>query len=184
MTKRALDSSQVEYYVVPLSCISRDLYLSLYQLCCNALLEKFFFEKNKMVSLDIWFPVDMKNISNSGMLKRQLNVAHHKVEKHFDAFVERGLGWVMKRVIVFLCFSIGSSFSKGVAMSFLLPVTLRKRQCCLSISRADSCWSQDTCFLDCLAASIRSLKRNPSHWCALYSQIEAIILVIGGIYVM
>ena len=29
---------------------------------------------------------------------------------------------------------------------------------------------------DCLAVSIGSLKRNPSHWCVLYSEIEAILL--------
>ena len=57
-----------------------------------------------------------------------------------------------------------------------LPVTLRKWRCCLSISRGDSCCSKDTCFLDCLAAGIGSLKRNPSCWCVLYSEFESILL--------
>ena len=71
-TKRALGGSQVEYYVVPPPRVSRDLYLSLvhlyhpfqrvlstffkkvgpgkgikFQLRCNALLEKFVFEKKQ-----------------------------------------------------------------------------------------------------------------------------------------
>ena len=112
MTKRTLRGSQVEYNIVPPSRISHDLYLSLvdlyrcfihllssffrkgspgqglkFQLCCNALLEKYVFEKNKMVSLDVWFPADTKTILNLGMLRRQLNEAYREVEKCFDAFV-------------------------------------------------------------------------------------------------
>ena len=127
--ERALRGSQVEYNIVPPSCISRDLYLSLvdlyhcfirilssffmkgspgqglkFQLLCNVLLEKYVFEKNKMVSLDVWFLADTKTILNLGMLRRQLNEAYREVEKHFDAFVEGGLGWVMKKVLSFsLC---------------------------------------------------------------------------------
>ena len=199
--KRALGGSQVEYHVMPLSCVSRDLYLSLvnlyrpfqclltnffkkggpgkgikFQLHCNALLEKFVFEKNEMVSLDVWFPADTKTVLNLGMLKRQLNAAYRKVEKHFDAFIEGGSGWVMKRDLHFSLFLNRFKLFKGGCDELLLPASLRKRQCYLSISRGDSCCSEDTCFLDCLAAGIRSLKRNPSHWCVLYSEIEAILL--------
>ena len=146
--KRVLGGSQVEYYVVPPSHVSCDLYLSLvnlyrpfqhllanffkkggpgkgikFQLCCNALLEKFVFEKNEMVSLDIWFLADMKTILNLGMLKRQLNAAYHEVEKHFNAFVEGGSGWVMKTVLHFSLFLNRFKLFKGVAMSFLcLPL--------------------------------------------------------------
>ena len=59
------------------------------------------FEKNEMVSLDVWFLADMKTVLNLGMLKRQLNAAYREVEKRFDTFVEGGSGWVMKRVIHF-----------------------------------------------------------------------------------
>ena len=199
--KRALGGSQVEYYVVPPSHVSRDLYLNLvnlycpfqhlltnffkkegpgkgikFQLCCNALLEKFVFEKNEMVSLDIWFLADMKTVLNLGMLKRQLNAAYREVEKHFDAFIEGGSGWVMKTVLHFSLFLNRFKLFKGGCDEVPLPATLRKRWCCLSFSRGDSCRSEDTCFLDCLAAGIESLKRNPSRWCALYSEIEAILL--------
>ena len=105
MTKRALRGSQVEYSIVPPSRISCDLYLSLvdlyrcfvcllssffrkgspgqglkFQLHCNALLEKYVFEKNKMVSMDVWFPADTKSVLNLGMLRRQLNEAYREVE--------------------------------------------------------------------------------------------------------
>ena len=134
------------------------------------------FEKNKMISLDVWFPADTKTVLNLGKLKRQLNAAYHEVEKHFDAFIEGGSGWVMKGVICFSLFLNRFKLFKGGCDVLPLPATLRKRQCCLSISRGDSCRCEDTCFLDCLAAGIGSLKRNHSHWCALYSQIEAILL--------
>ena len=134
------------------------------------------FEENKMVSLDIWFPADTKTVLNLGMLKRQLNVAYREVEKHFDAFVEGCLGWVMKRVICFSLFLNRFKLFKGGCDELPLSATLRKRWCCLSTSRGDSCRSEDTCFLDCLATGIGYLKRNPSHWCVLYSEIEAILL--------
>ena len=199
--KRALNGSQVEYYVVPPSHVSRDLYLSLvdlyqpfhcllssffkksspghgikFQLQCNASLEKFVFKKNKMVSLDVWFLADTKTVLNLGMLRRQLNGAYRKVEKRFDAFVEGGSGWVMKRVLRFsLCLNRFKLF-RGGCERVHLPASLMKRQCCLSIHIGDSHGGQDTCFLDCLVAGIGSLKRNPSCWCALYSEIEAILL--------
>ena len=199
--KRALGGSQVEYYVVPPPHVSRDLYLSLvhlyrpfqrilstffkkggpgkgikFQLRCNALLEKFVFEKNKMVSLDVWFPANSKTVLNLGMLKRQLNSAYLEVEKRFDAFVEGGSGWVMKRVLHFsLCLNRYKLF-RGGCPKVSLPASLRKRRCYLCISRADSCGGKDMCFLDCLVAGIACLKRNPSHWCVLYSEIEAILL--------
>ena len=136
--KRALGGSQVEYYVMPPSHVSCNLYLSLvnlyhpfqhlltnffkkggpgkgikFQLHCNALLEKFVFEKNEMVSLDIWFLADTKTILNLGMLKRQLNGANHEVEKCFDAFVEGGSGWVMKTVLHFSLFLNRFKLFKG-----------------------------------------------------------------------
>ena len=46
----------------------------------------------------------------------------------------------------------------------------------MSVSRGDPSARKDACFLNCLVASIRHIKRNPSHWCVLYSQIEAILL--------
>ena len=82
----------------------------------------------------------------------------------------------MKRVIHFSLFLNRFKLFKGGCNELPLPATLRKRWYCLSISRGDSCRSEDTCFLDCLATGIRSLKRNPSHWCALYSEVKAILL--------
>ena len=147
-----------------------------FQLHCNALLEKYVFEKNKMVTLDIWFPVDSKTVLNLGMLKRQLNEAYCEIEKRFDAFVEGSSGWVMKRVLRFsLCLNRFKLFQGG-CKKVALPATLRKRRCCLSVSRHASSQSVDTCFLDCLVAGIAHVKRNPCHWCRLYSDIEAILV--------
>ena len=79
------------------------------------------FEKNKIVSLDVWFLADTKTILNLGMLKRQLNVAYREVEKRFDAFVEGGLGWVMKRVIHFSLFLNRFNLFKGGCDQLPLP---------------------------------------------------------------
>ena len=83
---------------------------------------------------------------------------------------------MMKKVLSFsLCLNRFKLFQGGCE-KIALPASLRKRQCCLSVSRGDPSAWKDACFLDCLVASIGHIKRNPSHWCALYSQIEAILL--------
>ena len=57
-----------------------------------------------------------------------------------------------------------------------LPSFLSNKQCCLSIDRGGDAGAQDRCFLNCLAAGVARVKRNPSRWCALYSHIEDILL--------
>ena len=195
----ALRGSQLDYYVTPPARVAKDLYLCLtslrpnfvklllrffkkagrgyglkFQLRCNCFLEKFVFETNKEISLDVWFPADTYTVLNLGILKRQLDAAYRDIEKRFDAFVGVGSGWVMKRVLKF-CLSVNrfKIFQGGCSKS-TMPGSLRKRRCCLSIKRVDE--SDGTCFRDCMVAGIAGVRRNPSRWCALYNEIEALLL--------
>ena len=197
--KAALRGSQLDYYVTPSSRVAKDLYLCLaslrskftklllrffkkagrgyglkFQLRANCLLQKFVFERNKEITLDVWFPADTYTVLNVGILKRQLDSAYGDIEKRFDAFVEVGSGWVMKRVLVF-CLTVNRFriFQGGCSKS-TMPESLRKRRCCLSVKRVDG--SDGTCFRDCLVAGIAEVRRNPSRWCALYNEIEALLL--------
>ena len=112
-SRRALRGAQVDYYFYPSSHVSCDLSLSLvdsyvsfvhvlhafmmkssrskgmkFQLKANIFLEKFAFETNKMVQVDVWFPADTYSILSPGALSDRLNSALRDVEARFDSFVE------------------------------------------------------------------------------------------------
>ena len=198
---KALRGSQLDYYIVPSARVAKDLYLCLsslrptftkllvryfkkvgrgyglkFQLRCNCLLQKFVFETNKEISLDVWFPADTYTVLNLGILNRQLEAAYRDIMNRFEAFVEVGSGWVMKRVLRF-CLTINrfKIFQGGCSKSSM-PETLRKRCCCLSIKRVHGLDDNGTCFRDCLVAGIAGVRRNPSRWCALYNEIEALLI--------
>lgn len=199
--KRALRGAQIDYYFTPSFRVSRDLYLSLidlhptflkvltvylkrgrpsqgikFQLRCNVFLEKFAFEANKMARLDVWFPADTKTVLSANTLQKQLNGALRDIEQRFDAFVERGSGWVVKKVLQF-CLTVNRfKLFQGGCKKSSLPGCLSKKRCCLSIERREETGEEDRCFLNCLVAGVAGLKRNPTRWCALYSDIEHILL--------
>ena len=157
--KRALRGGQTEYYFKPPFHVSRDLYLSLtdlhpvflnvlvsyfkrgrpsedikFQLRSNVLLEKYAFDVNKMVKFDVWFPADTKTVLSASVLQEQLDEVLRDIEQHFDAFVERGSGWVVKKILRFCltvnCFKL---FQGGCHKS--MPGCLSKKQACFSIKR-------------------------------------------------
>ena len=150
--KEALPGAQVDYYFYPAPCVSHDLSLSLvdlyplfvcilcefmrknnrskgikFQLRCNVFLKKFALETNKIVKVDIWFPANTQTVLNSSSLLDHLNHALQDIEQHFDPFVERCLGWVVKRVSQFcLMVNVFKLFTCGCKKS-TLPECLRAR---------------------------------------------------------
>ena len=98
------------------------------------------------------------------------------VEARFDSFVERGSGWVVKKVLQF-CLTVNSFklFKGGCKKGSLLPGRLRMMQSCISINSPPNSDS-DCCFLNCLVAGIARVPRNPSRWCAQYLEIEQLLL--------
>ena len=150
-SRQVLQFAQVDYYFYPSSCVSHDLSVSLvnlyvsfvhvlrafmaksrqskgikFQLKANVFLEKFAFETNKMVQVDVWFPTDTYSVISPVVLIDQLNSALRDVEAHFDSFVERGSGWVVKKVLQF-CLTVNSFklFKGGCKKGSLLPGRLR-----------------------------------------------------------
>ena len=131
-SRQALQGAQVDYYFYPSSCVSRDLSVSLvdlyvsfvrvlhafmaksgqskgmkFQFKVNVILEKFAFETNKIVQVDVWFPINTYSVISPGVLIDQLDSVLRNVEAHLDSFVERGSGWVVKKVLQF-CLTVNS----------------------------------------------------------------------------
>ena len=92
-SRQALQGAQVDYYFYPSSHVSCNLSVSLFdlyasfvrvlrafmaksgwlkgmkfQLKANVFLEKFAFETNKMVQVDMWFPTDTYFVISPGVL--------------------------------------------------------------------------------------------------------------------
>ena len=192
----------MDYYFYPSSHVSRDLSLSLidlyvsfvrvlrdfmtksgrskgmkFQLKANVFLEKFAFETNKMVQVDVWFPADTYSVLSPRALTDRLNSALRDVEARFDSFVERGSGWVVKKVLQF-CLTVNSFklFKGGCKKGSSLPGRLRTSRSCITVDSPPNSDS-DRCFLNCLVAGIARVSRNPSRWCAQYSEIERLLLL-------
>ena len=190
-SRQALQGAQVDYYFYPSSHVSHDLSLTLvnlymslehvlcafmvksrqskgmkFQLKANVFLEKFAFETNKMVQVDVWFPANTYSVLSPVVLIDQLNSVLWDVETHFDSFVERGSEWVVKKVLQF-CFTVNSFklFKGGCKKGSFLPGRLRTMQSYITIDSPPNSDS-DHCFLNCLVAGIARVPRNPSWWCA------------------
>ena len=103
--RQALQGVQVDYYLYPSSRVSRNLSVNLvnlymfflcvlrafmaksgrskgmkFQLKANVFLEKFAFEMNKLVQVDMWFPADTYSVISPGVLIDQLNSVLWDVE--------------------------------------------------------------------------------------------------------
>ena len=200
-SRQALQGVQVDYFFYPSSRVSCDLSISLvnlyvsfvrvlcafmaksgwskgmkFQLKANIFLEKFALEMNKMFQVDVWFPTDTYSVLSPGVLVDRLNSALRDVEPRFDSFVERGSGWVVKKVLQF-CLTVNSFklFKGGCKKGSFLLGRLRMTQSCITIDSPPNSDS-DSCFLNCLVAGIARVPRNPSQWCAQYSVIEQLLL--------
>ena len=129
-----------------------------------------FFSKSLLLKQTKWsrwtfgFQLTLRLFLSSSSLLEHLNRALWDIEQHFDSFVERGSGCIVKRVSQF-CFTVNSFklFTDGCKKS-TLPECLRARRSCMVASAH--------CFLNCLVAGVAKLKRNPAQWCTLYSEIE------------
>ena len=171
LSKQALQGAQVDYYFYPSSRVSRDFSVSLvnlyvsfvcvlcafmvksgrskgmkFQLKANVFLENFAFEMNKMVQVDMWFPTGTYSVLSPGVLIDRLNSVLRDVEARFDSFVERGSGWVVKKVLQF-CLTVNSFklFKGGCKKGSFLPGRLRTMQSCITIDSPPNSDS-DRCF--------------------------------------
>ena len=95
-----------------------------FQICMQAFLEKFSFENNKQININVWFPSNTYSILEFSGARKKIKTALHNIFQHYDSFVERGLGWVLKKVLQFSITIMKYKLFQGGCLSTLLPPSL------------------------------------------------------------
>ena len=70
-------------------------YIFKFQIHLKAFLEKFSFENNKLMKVDVWFPSNTYTVSDSINIGKKINTAIRDIYKRYDSFVQRGSGWFL-----------------------------------------------------------------------------------------
>ena len=72
-----------------------------FQLRVKVLLEKYSFENNKQMLVDVWFPLNSCSVHAPNEIRPRLGRAIGEMMSKFEAFVQQGSGWVVREVKVF-----------------------------------------------------------------------------------
>ena len=124
--KKALNGSHLEVFLAPQCSTEHDFDLSIsnlfltfvqllqkikkkqkrgyafkFQICLKAFLDKFSFENNKLMKIDVWFPSNTYTVLDSINIRKKINTAIRDIYKRYDSFVQRGSGWILKKVSKF-----------------------------------------------------------------------------------
>ena len=90
----------------------------------QAFLENFSFENNKQINIDVWFPSNTYSILELSGACKKIKMALRDIFQHYDSFVERGSGWVLKKVLQFSITIMKYKLFQGGCLSTLLPPSL------------------------------------------------------------
>ena len=126
-----------------------------FQIHLKAFLEKFSFENNKLIKIDVWFPSNTYTVLDSINIRKKINTAIRDIYKRYDSFVQRGSGWVLKKVSKFSVSIMKFKLFQGGCLSTLLPRELCKKCCCVSIKNIPN-----KCFFYCVAAALCGNTKN------------------------
>ena len=129
-----------------------------FQIRLKAFLEKFSFENNKLIKIEAWFPSNTYTVLDSIHIRKKINTAIRDIYKRYDSFVQRGSGWVLKKVSKFSVSIMKFKLFQGGCLSTLLPRELCKKRCCVSIKNIP----KNKCFFYCVAAALceNTTKKN------------------------
>ena len=127
-----------------------------FQICLKAFLEKFSFENNKLRKIDVWFASNTYTVLDSINIRKKINTAIRDIYKGYDSFVQRGSGWVLKKVSKFSVSIMKFKLFQGGCLSTLLPRELCKKHCCVSIKNIP----KNKCFFYCVAAALCENTKN------------------------
>ena len=144
--KKALNGSHLEVFLTPQHSTEHDFDLSIsnlflsfvqllreikkkqkrgyafkFQICLKALLEKFSFENNKLMKINVWFPSITYTVLDSINIRKKINTAIRVIYKRYDSFVQRGSGWVLKKVSEFSVSIMKFKLLQGGCLSTILP---------------------------------------------------------------
>ena len=95
-----------------------------FQIRMQAFLEKFSFENNKQINIDVWFPSNTYSILELSGARKKIKMALHDIFQCYDSFVKRGSGWVLKKVLQFSITIMKYKLFQGGCLSTLLPPSL------------------------------------------------------------
>ena len=180
--KKALNGSHLEVFLAPQHNTEHDFDLSIsnvfltfvqllqeikkkqkrgyafkFQIRLKAFLEKFSFENNKLIKIEAWFPSNTYTVLDSIHIRKKINTAIRDIYKRYDSFVQRGSGWVLKKVSKFSVSIMKFKLFQGGCLSALLPRELHKKRCCVSIKNIP----KNKCFFYCVAAALcENTKKN------------------------
>ena len=179
--KKALNGSHLEVFLVPQHSTEHDFDLSIsnlfltfvqllqeikkkqkrgyvlkFQIRLKAFLEKFSFENNKSIKIDVWFPSNTYTVLDSIHIRKKTNTAIRHIYKRYDSFVQRGSGWVLKKVFKFSVSIMKFKLFQGGCLSTLLPRELHKKCCCVSIKNIP----KNKCFFYCVVAALYENTKN------------------------
>ena len=174
--RSTLQNSQKEYLLSPTSGVRNDLALSVqnvlpalqgilhralksihkqakgvkFQLRCKVLLEKFSFENDHMIMIDVWFPAETRTVTVLSQVSSVLNKSAQDMLGKFDAFIHQGSGWVVKEVKVFSLNVNEFTLFSGEGGCSSLPLCIKRSRSCILIG--NSC--DDRCFLKFIVAAL------------------------------
>ena len=94
----------------------------------KAFLEKFSFENNKLIKIEAWFPSNTYTVLDSIHIRKKINTAIRDIYKRYDSFVQRGSGWVLKKVSKFSVSIMKFKLFQGGCLSALLPREYPRRK--------------------------------------------------------
>ena len=104
----------------------------------------------------MWFPSNTYTVLDSIHIRKKINTAIRDIYKRYDSFVQRGSGWVLKKVSKFSVSIINFKLFQGGCLSALLPRELCKKCCCVSIKNIP----KNKCFFYCVVAALCENTKN------------------------
>ena len=81
------------------------------------------------MKIDVWFPSNTYTVLDSINIRKKINTAIRDIYKRYDSFVQRGSGWVLKKVWKFSVSIMKFKLFQGGCLSTLLPRGLCKKRC-------------------------------------------------------
>ena len=108
------------------------------------------------MKIDVWFPSNTYTVLDSINIRKKINTAIRDIYKRYDSFVQRGSGWVLKKVFKFSVSIMKFKLFQVGCLSTLLPRELCKKCCCVSIKNIP----KNKCFFYCVVAALCENTKN------------------------
>ena len=104
----------------------------------------------------MWFPSNTYTVLDSVNIRKKINIAIRDIYKRYNSFVQRGSGWVLKKVSKFSVSIMKFKLFQGGCLSTLLPRELCKKCCHVSVKNIP----KNKCFFYCVAAALCKNTKN------------------------